>query len=97
MNPETLSDIGTIASVLAILGGLVVWAIRSSIASTTEPLRVVIENNTEALRDIRGTLTDHAERLGDHEVRLVKVETVHEIDEREENLGRARRREPLDD
>ena len=68
--------IGTIIAGLAVIGGLVIWAIRS----TTAPLSVVIDNNTKALDRVTGILDDHTVKLEDHGERLVKIETVHEIE-----------------
>ena len=68
--------IGTIIAGLAVIGGLVIWAIRS----TTAPLSVVIDNNTKALDRVTGILDEHSVKLEDHGERLVKIETVHEME-----------------
>ena len=68
--------IGTIIAGLAVIGGIVIWAIRS----TTAPLSVVIDNNTKALDRVTGILDDHTVKLEDHGERLVKIETVHEME-----------------
>ena len=68
--------IGTIIAGLAVIGGLVIWAIRS----TTAPLSVVIDNNTKALDRVTGILDEHTVKLEDHGERLVKIETVHEME-----------------
>ena len=65
--------IGTIIAGLAVIGGIVIWAIRS----TTAPLSVVIDNNTKALDRVTGILDEHSVKLEDHGERLVKIETVH--------------------
>ena len=68
--------IGTIVAASAVIGGLALWAIRSTIA----PLSVVIDNNTKALDRVTGILDEHTVKLEDHGERLVKIETVHEME-----------------
>jgi len=75
----TPEAIGILLSVLAILGGLIVWAMRATVA----PLQVVIENNTAAMTHIMEIVDTHGEKLENHSVRITKIETVHEIEEKE--------------
>lgn len=73
---ETL---GAVVGVASIIGGLAVWAMRSTVA----PLRVVIENNTRVMERIEGRLDEHAEKLVDHGERIVRIETTHNLEARE--------------
>lgn len=72
----------TVAILVAIvvpLAALLVWAMRAIVA----PLGVVIENNTAAMTRIMDTVEMHGEKLEDHSVRIAKIETVHDIEDRE--------------
>ena len=62
-----------------IIGGLAIFAMRAMLS----PFRVLIQNNTDALNRITDKLDYHDERLGNHEGRIVKIETVHEIEDKE--------------
>lgn len=71
--------IGTVIAAAGLFGGLAAWAMKTTVA----PLKVVIENNTRVIERIDARLEKHECQLDDHEVRIVKVETVHEIEARE--------------
>ena len=68
--------VGTVVAAATVIGGLALWAIRSTIA----PLSVVIDNNTKALDRVTGILDEHTGKIEDHGNRLVKIETVHEME-----------------
>lgn len=58
-----------------VFGGLFA-AIKLAVA----PLQVVIDNNTHAMQKVVDTLDAHDNRLDGHEVRITKIETVHEVE-----------------
>jgi cobalamin biosynthesis protein CobD/CbiB len=70
--------IGVAMAVLVPLAGLVVWAMRAVVA----PLKVTVDNNTQALERWGELLDRHADKLEDHEVRISCIETVHEAEVR---------------
>ena len=72
----SIETIGIIIAVLVPVSALLVWAMRAIIA----PFGVVIENNTAAMTRIMDTVDQHAEKLDDHNVRIVRIETVHDIE-----------------
>ena len=59
---------------IGMIGGLVAWSIRMTIA----PLKVVIENNTKAMERILSRVDEHDVRIDDHGVRISVIETKHE-------------------
>jgi len=59
---------------IGMIGGLVMWSIRMTIA----PLKVVIENNTKAMERILNRVDEHDIRIDDHGVRISVIETKHE-------------------
>jgi hypothetical protein len=78
--PEWITAIGTIILALGVAGTIVGAFIKVAVA---------VQGNTEAIR----TLTDYLDKqdarndkqdskLEDHETRIVKIETVHEIEAR---------------
>jgi hypothetical protein len=72
----TLENIAIIFAIAVPLAGLFLWAMKSTVA----PLRVVINNNTAVMDRIMNKLDNHEETLGEHAVRITKIETVHEIE-----------------
>lgn len=74
-----IETIAALVGVAAVIGALAVWAMTAIIA----PLNVVIENNTQAMNRVISTLDSHTEKLEDHGNRIVKIETIHEIEGRE--------------
>jgi len=72
----SIETIGSIVAILVPLAALVVWAMRAIVA----PLKVVIENNTQAMNKIMGTVEAHAGKLEDHGIRLACIETRHELE-----------------
>ena len=70
--------IGTIVAASAVIGGLALWAIRSTVA----PLSVVIDNNTKALDRVTVILDEHTEKLEDHKGRIIAIEVRHEREDR---------------
>lgn len=73
MTPE---EIAVVLGIGVPLAGLFLWAMRATVA----PLRVVINNNTAVMDRIMNKLDNHEETLGEHAVRITKIETVHEIE-----------------
>jgi hypothetical protein len=69
--------IGAGVALLAFLGGIFFQAFRLAIA----PLRVALENNTNVMDRIVDKLECHSEKIGDHEGRIVRIETVHSYEE----------------
>jgi len=72
----SLEQTAVILGIAVPIAGLFVWAMRATVA----PLRVVINNNTAVMDRIMNKLDNHEETLGDHSVRITKIETVHEIE-----------------
>ena len=72
----TLDKVAMIFAIAVPLAGLFLWAMKSTVA----PLRVVINNNTAVMDRIMNKLDNHEETLGEHAVRITKIETVHEIE-----------------
>ena len=72
----TLDKVAMIFAIAVPLAGLFIWAMRATVA----PLRIVINNNTAVMDRIMNKLDNHEETLGDHSVRITKIETVHEIE-----------------
>lgn len=73
-----IETIGAIVGVAGLVGSLAVWAMRSTVA----PLRIVIENNTRVMERIEGRIDEHSETLVDHGNRIIRIETVHDIEAR---------------
>lgn len=78
MIPEWLTAVGTVVLAIIAIGGVIGAFIKVSVA---------VQGNTQAIK----TLTDYMtkqdarndkqdEKLEDHEGRLVKIETVHELE-----------------
>ena len=68
-----LDEIALILAIAVPLAGLFLWAMKVTIA----PMRVVINNNTAVMDRIMDKLDTHAEKIGDHAVRISNIETVH--------------------
>ena len=60
---------------VAMIAGVAVWAVRLS----TKPFGQIIEANTAAWHEIKTVISTHAQSLEDHEVRLTRQETIHEV------------------
>lgn len=80
MIPEWLTAVGTVVLAIIAIGGVIGAFIKVSVA---------VQGNTAAIK----TLTDYMtkqdarndkqdEKLEDHETRIVKIETVHELEGR---------------
>lgn len=78
MNPA--ETIGALVAVATLVGGLAAWGMRLSIRSTVSPLQTVIENNTRVMERIEGRLDEHADTLVNHGNRIVRIETVQELE-----------------
>lgn len=61
---------------LVVLGGFFLW-IMNMIMS---PIKLIIKNNTDALGKLDEMLSKHTDRIENHEGRIIKIETVHEIE-----------------
>lgn len=72
----TTEEATMIIAIATPISALVVWAMRATIA----PLKVVINHNTDAMERVVAVLDRHDDKIADHEVRIVKVETVHELE-----------------
>ena len=72
----SIETTGSIVAILVPLAALLVWAMRAIVA----PLRVVIENNTQAMNKIMGTVEIHAGKLEDHGIRIACIETRHDLE-----------------
>lgn len=72
----TLDEIAVIFAIGVPLAGLFLWAMKATVA----PLRIVINNNTAVMDRIMNKLDTHEETLGDHSIRLTRIETVHEVE-----------------
>jgi hypothetical protein len=71
----SLEETAVIFAIAVPLAGLFLWAMRATIA----PMRVVINNNTAVMDRIMNKLDTHAEKIGDHAVRIGNIETVHRL------------------
>jgi hypothetical protein len=72
----SIETTGSIVAILVPLAALLVWTMRAIVA----PLKVVIENNTQAMNKIMGTVESHAGKLEDHGIRIACIETRHELE-----------------
>jgi hypothetical protein len=72
----SIETTGSIVAILVPLAALLVWAMRAIVA----PLKVVIENNTQAMNRIMGTVETHSGKLEDHGIRIACIETRHELE-----------------
>lgn len=77
---SVLEVAGIIAGIGTPLGGLIVFAIRAF----TAPLKVVIENNTNAMRRLMEITDEHGVRLGEHTSHLACIDERHRIEDRNE-------------
>lgn len=63
-----------LAAFIAICG-FIAWLFRINI----RPMQTLIQNNTEALNKLTGTIQKQDEKIQDHEVRISEIETTHDI------------------
>ena len=75
MGSDPASWVGVFLVGLGMLAGFVAWLFRANI----KPLRIVIENNTQALTLVSQTLAEHTKQLQEHDGRIIEIETTHEI------------------
>jgi hypothetical protein len=54
--------------------------IKKEMAGDRKSMSIIVENNTLAMQGISKMICEHDERLDNHQDRLVKIETVHDID-----------------
>jgi hypothetical protein len=75
MTADIAAWAGVALMATGMMAGMVGWIFRTSI----KPLKVVIENNTDALNQVSNTIIEHAKSIADHEGRIIEIETTHEI------------------
>jgi hypothetical protein len=63
-----------IAALVAVCG-FIAWLFRINI----KPMQTLIQNNTDALNTLTGTIKEQDEKIQDHEIRITEIETTHEI------------------
>jgi hypothetical protein len=68
---STAEIIGVILAGFTLIGGLVSFV-----------LSIIVGNNTRAMDGLKQITDHHASRLENHEGRIVKIETVHEVESR---------------
>jgi hypothetical protein len=63
-----------IAALVAVCG-FIAWLFRINI----KPMQTLIQNNTDALNTLTGTIKEQDEKIQNHEIRITEIETTHEI------------------
>jgi len=60
---------------VTMIGTFAVFMVRLTI----KPFGEIIKNNTDAMTALKSTITKHDDILDDHETRIVRQETIHEV------------------
>ena len=75
MTADAAAWAGVALMASGMMAGVVAWLFRTSI----KPLKLVIENNTNAMNLVSVTIAEHTKSITDHELRINDIETTHEI------------------
>jgi hypothetical protein len=68
--------IGSLAAVVGIFGAFFLFVINLILA----PVKILIKDNTRAIDRTVDKVDEHDGRLNDHDKRIVRIETVHEME-----------------
>ncbi len=75
MNADAAAWAAVFLAAAAMIGGIVAGLFRMSL----RPIKTVIENNTAVMELVSETITKHADLIAEHNVRLVEIETTHDV------------------
>jgi hypothetical protein len=76
MSFESMAIFGSfILAVLIAACGFIAWLFKIN----TKPMQIALDNNTAAMKEMTQSIFKINQAINDHEVRLVEIETTHNI------------------
>jgi hypothetical protein len=57
--------------------------LKATIEGDKERMQVIIENNTNAMLDIKKMVNEHDAMIADHHLRLAVIETRHDLEHKD--------------
>lgn len=68
--------VAAVSAAITVLGTAFLWIIHAILA----PLKVVVEDNTRAVREVVNKIDEHREKIADLDKRVAVIETVHTME-----------------